>query len=319
MMPETVICNLCGSDNARLLVRLRDYRLCVDDLEWSIVRCKSCGLGYLNPRPTSEEIRRYYPEPYFSRRASQAERYRRQANYVPGKPGRLLDIGTARGDFLSVMAERGWEATGIEAFDDGESPPGVEIHRCSFPEECDLPDGAYDVITAWAVFEHLRDPAAAFRKAADLLRGGGRLIVQVPNLRSIYSRWAKQEDVPRHLYFFTPTTLRLYGQASGLDLVRVTHTTDLFGGSGRGILRLALVRGLGRSTPEFFEIWRTPRRERFRRWPVLATAWTGVAAVERILLSDWLIRYLRISGQIAVEFVKPVAAVGTDAKMRRAA
>ncbi len=126
------------------------------------------------------------------------------------------------------------------------NPHGLPIHRAAFPEECDLPPGTYDVITAWAVFEHLRDPGEAFRVCQRLLRPSGRLVLQIPNPRSIYSRWAMQEDVPRHLYFFTPKTLRAYGARVGLRLTRVHHTTHLFGGSGRGILRLALVRATGR-------------------------------------------------------------------------
>lgn len=287
------------------MFRLRDYRLMVDEVLWTAVRCDACSLGYLNPRPTTEEIGRYYPEGYYGYRKLQHERYRRQAEHVPRAGTQLLDVGTARGDFLVVMRDKGWEVTGIEPFGQAGNPHDLTIHRFDFPAECDLPTEAYDVITAWAVFEHLRDPGRAFRECARMLKPGGRLIVQVPNLRSIWSRWALQEDVPRHLHFFTPRTLRAYGTAAGLELERVTHTTDLFGGSGRGILRLALVRSLGRDTDDFFEIWRTPRRERLRRWPVLTAAWTVAAALERVVLSDRLVRAARISGQIVVTFAKP--------------
>ena len=34
--------------------------------------------------------------------------------------------------------------------------------------------------------------------------------------RSVFSRWAYQEDVPRHLYFFSETTLKLYAARAGL-------------------------------------------------------------------------------------------------------
>lgn len=304
-MPEAVRCNLCGADDALPLFSLRDYRLQVDDVLWSAVRCRRCGLGYLNPRPTASELARYYPSAYFSRRRAHRARHERQAAYVPGRGGRLLDVGTAGGDFLVVMKERGWRVEGVEPFTHAGGAEGITIHRAPFPGAPGLSDGAFDVITAWAVFEHLPDPGAAFERCAGLLRSGGRLIVQVPNLRSIYARWAMQEDVPRHLYFFTPATLRAYGRRVGLELVRVHHTTDLFGGSGRGVLRLALVRATRRSVDDFFEILRARRRDRFRRWPLLATAWTATAAVERVLLSDWLVRTLRISGQIVVEFEKP--------------
>jgi hypothetical protein len=111
--------------------------------------------------------------------------------------------------------------------------------------------------------------------------------------------------------FFTPKSFRLYGERSGVEHLRVRHTTNLFGGSGRGVLRLALVRGIGGSTTHFFGISRTPRKERFRRWPALATAWTAVATHERIVLSDWLGRSPRIGGQIVAEFRRPH--VGRDA------
>ncbi|MBA2504686.1 MAG: class I SAM-dependent methyltransferase [Thermoleophilaceae bacterium] len=303
-MPETTSCNLCGSHDAKRLFTLRDYRFQTDDIEWPVVRCRACGLGFLNPRPDAEEMGRYYPPAYFERRGSQTARYERQAGYVPGPPGRLLDVGTARGDFLSVMRERGWQVEGIEPARRAGNPHGLIIHRLDFPPERELPHADFDVITAWAVFEHLRDPAAAFAACAALLRPGGRLIVQVPNLRSVYSRWAQQEDVPRHLHFFTPRTLRRYGAEAGLRLKRVVHTTDLFGGSGRGVLRLALVRTTGGSQAQFFEIWRTPKRERFRRWPVLATGWTMASAIERVALADPIVRALRISGQIVTEFTR---------------
>jgi SAM-dependent methyltransferase len=307
-VPEHAACNLCGADDAKLLYRQRDERLRVDDIEWNLVQCRRCGLGYLNPRPTREEVTVYYPETYFAGRAHMADRYRRQASYVPGDGGRLLDVGTARGDFLAVMRDRGWDVTGIELSQDAGNPHSLTIHRQAFPEECNLRGEQFDVITAWAVFEHLHDPAAALAACARLLRPGGLLIVQVPNLNSIHARWARLEDVPRHLYFFTPGALRRYADSVGLELSRVVHTTDLFGGSGRGALRLAFVRGLGKSTEEFFEIWRTPKRERFRRWPALTVGWTAVSAVEHVLLADTVVRLARLSGQIVVEIRKPEVA-----------
>jgi hypothetical protein len=55
-VPEYVSCSLCGRDDPKLLFRLRDYRLQVDETEWNVVRCRFRGLGYVNPRPSRDEI-----------------------------------------------------------------------------------------------------------------------------------------------------------------------------------------------------------------------------------------------------------------------
>jgi 2-polyprenyl-3-methyl-5-hydroxy-6-metoxy-1,4-benzoquinol methylase len=307
-MPERSSCNLCGSSEQKLLYRLADYRLRIDDRVWSVVKCKECGLGYLSPRPTTTEIDAYYPAAYFNGRGGNnvRARYERQAAYVPATGTTLLDVGTGRGDFLLTMRARGWKVAGIEPSPAAGNPHGLEIHGLRFPEEAGVLSGPYDVITAWAVFEHLHDPLAAFRECCRLLRPGGHLIVQCPNLASVFGRFSRQEDVPRHLHFFSPKTLNLYGARTGLQLTRTIHTTSLFGGSGRGVLRLVLVRSLGRSTEDFFTILRSPRRERFSRWPVLSVPWTVVAAVEHVLLADRFVRAARLSGQIVATFKKPL-------------
>ncbi len=62
---QTIACDLCRSENAQVLLRQRDLLLGLAEEEFSIVRCGTCGLLYLNPRPSQEEIGRYYPDHYY--------------------------------------------------------------------------------------------------------------------------------------------------------------------------------------------------------------------------------------------------------------
>lgn len=151
----------------------------------------------------------------------------------------------------------------------------------------------------------MHDPAAAYSRIESLLLPGGHLIIQVPNLQSTSTRYARLEAVPRHLYFFSEKTLRRYGVNVDIDLERLIHTTHLYGGSGRRVLRLGLVRAAGGSIDDFFNFYQTPRRKRFERRPFLAAAWTAVAAIERIVLMDALIRAARISGQVVAIYREP--------------
>lgn len=305
---EYVRCNLCGEDNTRELYRSSDHRFEIDDWEWPVVQCRRCGLAYLNPRPTRRAIGRYYPKCFFSGRDVQAQRkrYLVQLGYLDGlRPGELLDIGCANGDWMSLAADRGWRVTGLEPSGNAQRRAGLEILDSAFPDDGLLTGRLFDVITAWAVFEHLHDPMGAFRRAAELLRPGGQLIIMVPNIRSIFSRFSYQEDVPRHLYFFSEPTLRRYASASGLVLDRVDHRTDLFGGAGRGALRIRVFHWLGWSHREYFRFMRKDRATRFRSHPVLATVGASIGLLERLLISDRMVRTLRISGGVVAIFRKP--------------
>jgi SAM-dependent methyltransferase len=304
---ESTVCNLCGSGDSEELYRCKDYRFRIDDREWPVVRCRRCGLAFLNPRPTREGVGKYYPPQFFEGRSREAlaTRYLVQAEYLHGlEPGRLLDVGCANGDWMQLMAERGWSVAGIEPSRNAQNPHGLDVRHGTFPEAADFTPASFDAITAWAVFEHLHDPLAAFRKASDLLRPGGRLIALVTNINSLFSRYSYREDVPRHLYFFSEASLTRYAEAASMRLVSVSHDTRLYGGAGRGTLSVQLWRRLGRSIDEYFTHRRTPIVERLKAKPVLGAATLAVAGLERVVLTDALARALRVNGHVVATLQK---------------
>jgi 2-polyprenyl-3-methyl-5-hydroxy-6-metoxy-1,4-benzoquinol methylase len=58
---EAVSCPLCGaaSEEEFLLLQPADH-----PHPYRLVRCRQCGLGYLNPRPDQQSIRQFYPDEY---------------------------------------------------------------------------------------------------------------------------------------------------------------------------------------------------------------------------------------------------------------
>ena len=304
---ESVVCNLCGGSQAEELYRCKDYRFEIDDYEWPVVRCRQCGLSYLNPRPTEEAIGRYYPATFYEGRERQrlAERYHVQAQYLDAlAPGRLLDVGCANGDWMKLMAERGWSVAGIEPSPNAKNPYEMDIRHGGFPEGADWPKSSFDVITAWAVFEHLHDPKRAFECASELLRPGGRLITLVTNINSLFSRFSYREDVPRHLYFFSEKTLARYADAVSMRLLEVAHDTRLYGGAGRGALGAQIWRRLGKPLGGYFKHQRLPLMQRLQNEPLLGPLMLAVSATERVVLSDFAARTLRVNGHIVAIFQK---------------
>lgn len=215
---EEVGCAVCGSREAIPLYRGKD-RLHGIGGDFTLVRCPSCRLIYLNPRPTQEGIRRYYPREYepFQEEASSPlvrwdHRYgleKLRKAITRWKQGdSILDIGCATGFFLQTMVEAGWKAYGVERDEDAAQwarRTGSHILVGGI-EEVSFPENSFDVVTMWNVLEHLHQPLAAVDKIHRLLKKEGLLVIAVPNPSSLDalvfgSLWVGL-DVPRHLYVF---------------------------------------------------------------------------------------------------------------------
>jgi SAM-dependent methyltransferase len=168
---------------------------------------------------------------YFENHESEArERQARalldEAVSLVGGSGRLLDVGSGRGEILKAARDTGWDALGLEP-----SPTfaarareysGAELFIGSI-EEYEGPSGSFDVVVLAAVLEHLYDPAAVISKVSRLLRSGGALFLDVPNeqglyfqVGNLYQRLRGRDWVvnlaptfaPYHTFGFGPKSLR---------------------------------------------------------------------------------------------------------------
>lgn len=234
---EYVSCNLCGRDNPKVLLSLPDFLLNRRDKCNNIVECQSCGLVYQNPRPIFDEILEHYPPEYESYISSEDRETNilfkqmiqyglsKRANYITkySKQGRLLDVGCATGVFLNGMRTRGrWDLFGVElnntAAQVARDKFGLNIFTGTI-QQASLPSEYFDVVTLWDVLEHLYDPTEALEEVKRVLRKNGILVLRVPNGNcrdvSLFGKYWAGYDSPRHLYVFTPETIRELLKKSG--------------------------------------------------------------------------------------------------------
>jgi SAM-dependent methyltransferase len=241
---QTVICNLCNSNEFELLYQLPDLLLERDDIQSTLVRCHNCGLVYQNPRPSLKEISFHYPPEYESytsditgnhiswllQRAYRygiAKRGRIVQRYK--KSGRLLDIGCATGVFLlGMQSYPNWELYGVELNDHAvkiaREQNNLNISHGTLEDAC-FPSEFFDAVTLWDVLEHLHDPTASLVEIHRILKQDGILIFRVPNLRSWDAKifgaaWAGL-DAPRHLYVFHPDTVGKLLDKTNFEILRM--------------------------------------------------------------------------------------------------
>jgi len=297
---ERVPCDLCGADETRERYKKPDARRWTSLHEFPVVECLSCGLVYVNPRPTPACMARFYDAGYHEGRDSERHlrRYARQLAFLEPLAGRrLLDVGCARGDFLAYLLDRhpDVQAVGVDAYSKGVRDPRIEFHARALPE-CGFPDAAFDLVTAWAVLEHLHAPDVSFREIHRILRPGGRFVFLVTNAESLYGKRAFREDVPRHTYHFSPAVLRRYAAKHGFEVARLAFDDTIFDGRGKGTFRWILARAAGVTWPSLYRGDLSLAQR--------AAVRVGKTLDRIVFRPHWEARLGR-SGVIVVEFQKP--------------
>jgi SAM-dependent methyltransferase len=107
-----------------------------------------------------------------------------------GAGRKVLDLGCCNGYFAALLADRGYEVTGVER---------AEGHGPDFPEqvrliehdlEQGLPriDSRFSFVVCADILEHLRNPLALLQQARELLEPDGQLAASLPNSGNFYFR-----------------------------------------------------------------------------------------------------------------------------------
>lgn len=228
-------CPVCGSNNIRHFLTVKDHSISQE--VFNLDQCQACTFTFTNPIPTEQEIGKYYQsEDYVSHSDSKkglinvlyhyVRKINLKAKYdIISKhhtKGTLLDVGCGTGYFLKYAQDEGWEVEGMEP-DPGARKLAETNTKKNIAADLDhILDKQYDVITLWHVLEHIHNLKDAIQKINAHLKKDGTLIIAVPNLNSYDAKLYKEKwaayDVPRHLYHFTPETIKTLLLNNGFTL-----------------------------------------------------------------------------------------------------
>jgi SAM-dependent methyltransferase len=238
---ETLPCDLCSSSK---------YGIFLDGVaSWeysgvfSFVKCSKCGIIYLNPRPEKQFIKNYYPaESYWGRNVKKFSHrgFKKGREKAYGflykeifsrlEKGSVLDIGAGTGLFLSKFRDEGWVVDGNELSDNAckfaEKAYKINLKNGDFLD-FSFPAESFDLITLNNSLEHLYSPRETLMKAHKLLKKGGLIEISVPNAESVGAKlfsgqWYALQP-PRHLYLFSPKTIRTLLRKCGFKVLEIKH------------------------------------------------------------------------------------------------
>jgi SAM-dependent methyltransferase len=231
---KDVPCALCGGSDVRSLVNLgRGVQ---------IVRCCHDGLVFVSPRYSEDDLVNSFHDyvgegtkPILAKRLRTLEREAEVIKRFRGS-GSLLDVGCANGHLFAYFPEAEWRRCGVEL-----SRAGVEEARrcynadvfCGELRHAPWAAESFDVVTILDSLYYFHDPVGALQVVHRLLRPDGILAVEIPGFfyKSIRERgplcwlkdrkWTRIDPECKHVYHFSPRTLRCLVQKAGFKTIRL--------------------------------------------------------------------------------------------------
>jgi len=145
---------------------------------------------------------------------------------VGGRNRTMLDVGCGNGSFLLSARSAGWKAVGVD-FDEKAVTTarshGLDV-RLGGVETLDPATERFDVITLSHVIEHVHHPVSVLEACYDLLKTGGHIWIDTPNISSqgheYFGRNWRGLEPPRHLVLFTLQSMR-----NALEMVGFSNVT----------------------------------------------------------------------------------------------
>jgi SAM-dependent methyltransferase len=245
---ESVPCDLCGRSEGTVLFVGRDYRFGRTE-QYTFVRCESCGLIRLNPRPSMSALQELYELEYPIEMETSPERgirksellrslwHRLTGNYtdrvITRVRGRVLDVGCGYGKYLLPLKKKGCEVYGVEVNPkcvDFCRKAGLTVFRGTL-EEANFPDAFVDFVILSQVLEHVPSPKRTLKEIHRVLKPSGRVLIYCPNgkgyLRDLFGMYWHGWHIPFHLYVFTAPTLTQLANEAGFAVARIRTVTPV--------------------------------------------------------------------------------------------
>jgi 2-polyprenyl-3-methyl-5-hydroxy-6-metoxy-1,4-benzoquinol methylase len=212
-----------------------------------VVRCTNCQLQFAYTYPEHEDAdSEIYSLEYFAEAIEEDKNTERQRIFgqmlneiesILGRKGRLLDIGAGEGTLMVTAESRGWQVEGTDIssaiVQHCRGGLGLTLHHGPI-EDLALPAQSFDAIVLNHVLEHVRNPLTTMQEAARLLRDGGIVRVEVPNVGSFSSQFKnllsrlhlkkspwKHYSTDHHFWFYTPRTLKQTLETAGFEVMRL--------------------------------------------------------------------------------------------------
>ena len=224
-----MICHLCSSKKFQII-----HEGVRDNQELNVIKCKICDLVTLDKIEHINEA--FYQNSGmhkndikindWQKETSSDDKRRYEALFDKIKNKDALDFGSGNGGFLKLIKKVSNTSYGIEI--EKKFQPYFKNYNLNVFESIDkliVKDNLkFNIITAFHVFEHLKNPIDELIKLKSLLKDDGEIIIEVPNsddaLISFYKSKAFKKFTywSQHFYLFNEKNLKTLAKMANMKV-----------------------------------------------------------------------------------------------------
>ncbi len=277
----SVLCSVCNSENHSFYEETKALMHKPNDERYRFHRCNDCHTVFLTNPVAESRLEDYYTEHYLPYRGSapwgrfssfvdgsQARLDRRRVDVVArtaktiSAPINLLDVGCGNPSFLlAVKQTLNAHCTGVDFSDKGWADEAYrDLNLIQTPFESFETEQRFDVITLWHYLEHDYNLSKTADQLYNLLKPGGKLVVEVPDYQSASARLQKANwqgwHSPRHMTLFSKKGFQiLFPQSKWTIRKRLRYgTLDAFTLWWLGVMEKKGVNWTGSMEDEFWPL-----------------------------------------------------------------
>lgn len=249
------VCDVCGGIKTKALFPVIDRSYArtytekslpsaVEIPDFRVVKCAACGHVYIDPVPEEAFLNAFYTR-YIDREfdsdfykdhfrtdyknfefgRKMESKCKKIKSVIAGKDDlRLCDVGCGTGIFLHIAKMNGFSVQGVDVNRKlatfARENFSVDVFRGTLGE-ANFRQEFFDVVTMWDVLEHVPSPSKLLKEANRILKKGGLVAIETPNVDSLlhklavffyyvsFKKWAKPIGIynVHHLHYFSPSTI----------------------------------------------------------------------------------------------------------------
>ena len=237
-------CVVCSSN--KIVEKYKNIK----DLEYETYKpvnyfeCKTCGIIFQNPLPSSDVFPTFYPYNYRNYLSSEKNVFsllkdlqfknlgQKLAKHFQPE-SKILEVGFGNGQLLLTLKELGYKNLFGTDFTDRVFPilrdKGIELQISNIEQAIPF-DKSFDVIIMNNVIEHFADPVSVLKNCKKRLTDFGKVILITPNSQalelSIFRGFWAGFHAPRHTFVFSKKSIKMLTDRLGYSKIEIESMTD---------------------------------------------------------------------------------------------